>query len=55
MPTIMIAVIIAIYTGYVIRKKVVDMKQGKFCSCSCHGCPSKACHTDEVLKTTKEN
>lgn len=55
MPTIIIAVIIAIYAGYVIRKKVMDMKQGKFCGCSCDSCPPKACHTDGVLKTTKEN
>jgi hypothetical protein len=41
MPYIIGALIIA-YAGYVIYKKIKDIKAGKFCSCGCGDCPSKA-------------
>lgn len=41
--TIVIGIIIAAYAGVVIRKKVKDMKNGKFCSCGCSDCAS-SCH-----------
>lgn len=31
---------ILVYAGVVIRKKIKDMKAGKFCSCGCDSCPS---------------
>lgn len=33
--------IIFVYSGFVIIKKVKDIKKGKICSCSCGDCPSK--------------
>lgn len=46
MASIIIVVAIVIYAAFVIRKKVKDMKAGKFCSCGCSDCPSsKKCHT----------
>ncbi|MBE5961207.1 MAG: FeoB-associated Cys-rich membrane protein [Lachnospiraceae bacterium] len=42
--TIIIGVLIALYAAVIIRKKVKDVKAGKFCSCGCDSCPSK-CHT----------
>lgn len=39
---IMIGGLIAIYAGYVIVKKVKNMKAGKFCDCGCGDCSSKA-------------
>ena len=53
MPTIIIAIIIACYAGFVIKNKVKDMKRGKFCSCSCDDCPSKTCHTNERINNKK--
>jgi hypothetical protein len=38
---IIIALLIAIYSGIVIYKKYKDVKAGKFCSCGCENCPSK--------------
>lgn len=32
--TIILAAAVAAYAGFVIRKKVKDIKKGKFCSCS---------------------
>ncbi len=37
-----IGALLALYTGYVIYKKVKDIKAGKFCSCGCSDCPSKS-------------
>lgn len=37
-----IGALIAIYAGYVIYKKVKDMKAGKFCNCGSKDCPSKS-------------
>ena len=31
--TILLAAAVAVYAGFVIRKKVKDIKNGKFCSC----------------------
>lgn len=43
--TIIIVLFIAIYAGFVIRKKYKDVKKGKFCNCGCSDCPSGAvCH-----------
>lgn len=36
-----IGALIAIYVGYIIYKKVKDIKAGKFCSCGCNDCSSK--------------
>ena len=36
---IVIGVLIALYAGFVIVKKVKDIKQGRFCSCGCDSCP----------------
>jgi len=46
MVEVILVAIIGIYAGYVIIKKVKDMKKGKFC-CNCSGCPSKSkCHKE---------
>ena len=39
--TVIILAVIALYCFWVIRKKVKDVKKGKFCSCGCQDCPSK--------------
>lgn len=37
--------LILLYSGWVIYKKVKDVKKGKYCSCGCSDCPSKIkCH-----------
>ncbi|SCP98092.1 FeoB-associated Cys-rich membrane protein [Anaerobium acetethylicum] len=41
--TIGLAVLITVYAGFVIIKKIKDIKKGKFCSCNCDSCPSKNC------------
>ena len=33
--TIILAAAVAVYAGFVIRKKVKDIKNGKFCGCGC--------------------
>ncbi|MGM9977781.1 MAG: FeoB-associated Cys-rich membrane protein [Clostridium sp.] len=38
---IILILLIVSYAGYVIYKKVKDIKKGKFCSCGCENCPSK--------------
>jgi hypothetical protein len=41
----LLGALIAIYAGYVIYKKVKDIRAGKFCSCGCSDCPTKIkCH-----------
>lgn len=46
MISIIIVAAIVVYAAFVIRKKVKEMKAGKFCSCGCSDCPSaKKCHT----------
>lgn len=43
--TIIIVAVIAVYAAFEIRKKVKEMKAGKFCSCGCSDCPStNKCH-----------
>lgn len=37
--TIILALGIGLYAVWVIKKKVKDAKNGKFCSCGCAGCP----------------
>lgn len=37
-----IGTLIAMYAGFVIYKKVKDVKAGKFCSCGCGDCPTKS-------------
>ena len=38
--TIILAAAVAVYAGFVIRKKVKDIKNGKFCGCvgNCREC-----------------
>lgn len=44
---IIIVALIVLYAGYVIYKKVKDMKKGKFCNCGCEECPSNSkCHKE---------
>lgn len=38
--TIIIVALIVLYVGYVIYKKIKDIKAGKFCNCGCSDCPS---------------
>lgn len=38
--SIVIGVIIALYAGFVVVKKVKDMRKGKFCGCGCSDCTS---------------
>ena len=38
MAELIIGGLIAVWAGYVIYKKVKDMKKGKFCSCGCESC-----------------
>ena len=45
MAGVILGLIIFAYAGFVIYKKVKDVKAGKFCSCGCSDCPSsKKCH-----------
>ncbi|WP_310604987.1 FeoB-associated Cys-rich membrane protein [Anaerosporobacter sp.] len=45
MASIIIIAVVALYAAVVIRKKVKDMKAGKFCNCGCSDCPSaNKCH-----------
>lgn len=39
--TIIIGLLIFGYAAFVIRRKVRDMKNGKFCDCGCSGCSGK--------------
>lgn len=39
--TIFIGLILLIYVGFVVKRKVTDVKNGKFCSCNCEGCSGK--------------
>ncbi|HEX3020971.1 MAG TPA: FeoB-associated Cys-rich membrane protein [Lachnospiraceae bacterium] len=48
--TIVILLIIFGYAGFVIYRKVKDMKNGKFCSCGCSSCPSSSRCKDTELK-----
>lgn len=42
---IIIVALIVLYAGYVIYKKVKDMKKGKFCNCGGEECPlASKCH-----------
>ncbi|BBF45300.1 hypothetical protein lbkm_4062 [Lachnospiraceae bacterium KM106-2] len=34
--------LIAAYAGFVITKKVKDIKKGKYCSCGCDSCTSSS-------------
>ncbi len=36
--TIIVSVLIFGYAAFVIRKKVKNVREGKFCSCGCGGC-----------------
>lgn len=38
MVTIVIGILVFGYATFVIRKKIKDARNGKFCSCSCEGC-----------------
>jgi hypothetical protein len=41
MPGIILAVLILVYTGFIIYKKTKDVKAGKSCCDGCSSCPSK--------------
>lgn len=47
--TIFIGIIIVGYAGFVIYRKLKDMKQGKYCGCGCDHCISK-CNKKEESK-----
>lgn len=54
MGSIIIIAFIVIYSGFVILKKIKDIKAGKFCSCGCENCPSKSsCHSPNDTSKTK--
>lgn len=38
--TVVILLLIVLYSIFVIQKKKKDIKEGKFCSCGCQDCPS---------------
>ncbi|WP_167958309.1 FeoB-associated Cys-rich membrane protein [Anaerosporobacter faecicola] len=47
MVSILIVAAIVAYAGFVIRKKVKDIKEGKYCSCGCSGCGMRGqCHKE---------
>lgn len=54
--TIIIGALLLLYAVYVIRKKIKDVKAGKFCSCGCSSC-SCACKQipDRDEQTTVEH
>jgi hypothetical protein len=55
METIIILGVIIIYSGFVIYKKVKDMRNGKFCSGSCDGCSSmKNCSVESEKDNKKK-
>ena len=39
-PTLIIVLLLGAYVFYVVRKRVREIKAGKFCSCGCADCPS---------------
>lgn len=43
--TLIIIAVLAAYCAVIIRKKVKDVKAGKFCSCGCESCSAK-CHKE---------
>lgn len=55
METIIILGVIIIYSGFVIYKKVKDIRNGKFCSGSCDGCTSmKKCSAESEKNNKKK-
>ncbi|WP_455715610.1 FeoB-associated Cys-rich membrane protein [Anaerosporobacter sp.] len=49
MISIIIVALILLYAAFVIRKKVKDIKAGKFCNCGCSECPSSnKCHSNKT-------
>lgn len=40
MSTIVIGLLITVYAGIIIYKKVKNIKQGKYCNCGCKDCIS---------------
>lgn len=47
--TIIIVLLIVLYSSWVIYKKVKDARKGKFCGCSCDSCPSeKKCNSNKT-------
>ena len=41
MATVIIGVLIVLYSGYIIYRKIKDLKQGKYCGCGCDHCSLK--------------
>lgn len=47
---VIIGLLIILYAGFVIYKKVKNIKAGKYCSCGCSDCPSKMKCMDDLEK-----
>ncbi|NLC45453.1 MAG: FeoB-associated Cys-rich membrane protein [Clostridiales bacterium] len=53
MPTIIIGLVIAGYTGYLIYRQISNVKKGNFCG-NCSACPSsKRCGELKNIETIK--
>ena len=53
MPGIIIGLVIAGYTGYLIYRQINNVKKGNFCG-NCSGCPSsKSCGEFKDIETLK--
>jgi hypothetical protein len=49
MISIIIVALIILYAIFVIRKKVKDVKAGKYCNCGCLDCPTASkCHSKQA-------
>ncbi|GEM_PF-1506334 len=51
-PTLIIVLLLGVYSFFVVRKRVKEIKAGKFCSCGCSDCPSH-CNCTKVNDTKK--
>ena len=47
MTNIIIGVVIALYSGFIIYIKVKDIKKGKYCGCNCDQCKSRCKEQDK--------
>ncbi|MFW5630254.1 FeoB-associated Cys-rich membrane protein [Acetivibrio ethanolgignens] len=54
MVEILIITVLVVYCGWVVTKKIKDIKAGK-CSCGCSGCDGcSSCREYEKLRSTRE-
>lgn len=54
MVEILIIAVLALYCGWVVKKKIQDIRAGK-CSCGCSGCDGcSACREYEKMRSTTE-